>query len=82
MTTAGEQQGPIQIDALGDWRRSDYCGDVRASDIGRELLLMGWVAGRRDHGGIVFIDLRDRTGIVQIVEVSSSSIEPSASVSA
>ena len=67
MTTAGEQQGPIHIDALGDWRRSTYCGDVRAGDIGRELVLMGWVAGRRDHGGIVFIDLRDRTGIVQIV---------------
>jgi aspartyl-tRNA synthetase len=67
MTTAGEHQGPIRIDALGDWRRSDYCGDLRASDIGRELVLTGWVAGRRDHGGIVFIDLRDRSGIVQIV---------------
>jgi aspartyl-tRNA synthetase len=67
MTTSGEQHAPVHIDSLGTWRRSDDCGALRASDIGRELVLMGWVAGRRDHGGIVFIDLRDRTGIVQIV---------------
>ncbi|HEY8517922.1 MAG TPA: aspartate--tRNA ligase [Candidatus Binatia bacterium] len=68
MTTVAEKEhAPIQLDTLGDWRRSVYCGEVRMSDVGRELILMGWVANRRDHGGIVFIDLRDRTGIVQLV---------------
>jgi aspartyl-tRNA synthetase len=54
-------------DALGDWRRTDYCGAPRATDIGREVTVMGWVHARRDHGGVVFVDLRDRTGIVQTV---------------
>ncbi|MGE5227931.1 MAG: aspartate--tRNA ligase [Planctomycetaceae bacterium] len=47
--------------------RSDLCGDLRASDAGREVALCGWVAHRRDHGGVTFIDLRDREGVVQVV---------------
>jgi aspartyl-tRNA synthetase len=43
------------------------CGDLRAGDVGRELELFGWVAHRRDHGGLIFIDLRDRWGSVQVV---------------
>jgi aspartyl-tRNA synthetase len=46
---------------------SRHCGSLRASDEGRELELYGWVARRRDHGGLIFIDLRDRWGAVQVV---------------
>jgi aspartyl-tRNA synthetase len=48
-------------------KRSCYCGEPRKADTGRELLLEGWVDSRRDHGGVIFVDLRDRTGVVQIV---------------
>ncbi len=54
-------------DPLGDWKRSCYCGGPRATEVGRELTLVGWVHSRRDHGGVIFVDLRDRSGVCQIV---------------
>jgi aspartyl-tRNA synthetase len=55
------------LDFLGDLRRTHTCGALRASDSGKKATLMGWVNRRRDLGSIVFIDLRDRTGITQVV---------------
>ena len=55
------------LDALGDWSRSDYAGALRQADAGRDVTVMGWVHGRRDHGGVIFLDVRDRSGLVQVV---------------
>jgi len=55
------------LDFLGDLKRTHMCGTLRASDAGEKAVLMGWVNKRRDHGSLLFIDLRDRTGITQVV---------------
>ena len=55
------------LDFLGDLRRTHMCGALRASDAGKKAVLMGWVNKRRDHGNLLFIDLRDRSGISQVV---------------
>lgn len=52
---------------LGDYVRSNYCGETNEKQIGKELTVMGWAAKRRDFGGLIFVDLRDRTGLLQIV---------------
>jgi aspartyl-tRNA synthetase len=54
------------LDPLGNLKRTHYCGELRGADDGREVVMMGWVHGRRDLGNLIFIDLRDRTGITQI----------------
>ncbi len=51
---------------LGNMKRTDYCGTLTEKDIGREVCVMGWVQKQRDLGSLIFIDLRDRTGIVQL----------------
>ncbi|HWP56320.1 MAG TPA: aspartate--tRNA ligase [Candidatus Acidoferrales bacterium] len=54
-------------DSLGAWKRSLYCGEPRAAAVGQEMILMGWAQRRRDHGGLIFVDLRDRSGMIQAV---------------
>ncbi len=54
-------------DKLGEMRRTHGCNALGKEDIGKEIVLMGWVQRRRDHGGVIFVDLRDRDGLTQIV---------------
>ncbi len=57
----------MTLDFLGKLQRTNMCGDLRATDAGNNVVLMGWVNRRRDHGHLIFLDLRDRSGITQIV---------------
>ena len=60
-------QSSVPLDFLGDLKRTHTCGQLRASDAGSRALLMGWVHRRRDLGGVIFIHLRDRDGVTQVV---------------
>ncbi len=56
----------MKLDRLENTKRTDYCGTLRAADEGKSVVLTGWTQRQRDLGGLIFIDLRDRTGIVQL----------------
>jgi aspartyl-tRNA synthetase len=73
----------MMIDLLGDLKRTSYCGDLDKKDVNHEVTLLGWVQRRRDLGGLIFIELRDRQGIIQVVfnpEVSSGAHEKAQSL--
>ncbi len=57
----------MALDLLGNLQRTHMCGELRLSADGEQVVVMGWVNRRRDHGNLIFLDLRDRAGIVQIV---------------
>jgi aspartyl-tRNA synthetase len=57
----------MEFDHLSGWKRTAYCGDLRIDDVGQEVTLFGWVHKHRDMGNLVFIDLRDRQGVIQVV---------------
>ena len=57
----------MTVSPLGAMRRTHLCGALRATDAGAAVLLLGWVHTIRDHGGVVFLDVRDASGVTQVV---------------
>ena len=67
MTEIGTTGVGVALEGLGDWRRTHTCGQLARGDAGVKATLMGWVHRVRDHGGVLFVDLRDRHGLTQVV---------------
>ena len=73
-----ESKRELQVKPLGWWVRSNYCDELGIENVDQQVCLMGWVQYRRDHGGLIFIDLRDRKGLTQVVftpETSAHALE-------
>ncbi len=63
----GQKGTALKLDLLGDRQRTHYCGELRKSHVGKNVFLAGWVDRRRDLGKLIFLDLRDHTGVTQVV---------------
>jgi len=72
----------VTLDFLGKLQRTHQCGDLRTGNDGQQIILMGWVNRRRDHGNLIFLDVRDRTGITQVVFDKEASPEAHAKAEA
>ena len=57
----------MRYDDMPDWKRTNYCGDLSVANVDQNVILYGWIHKHRDMGNLVFIDLRDRQGVVQVV---------------
>jgi aspartyl-tRNA synthetase len=73
--TKGEQAGKraaIPREKIMHPYRTHYCGQLRAADVGSTVRISGWIHRKRDHGGVLFVDLRDHYGLTQVVGVAGS----------
>jgi len=67
VSEGAERGATVALDGMGGLRRTHACGQVSSAHVGSEVVVAGWVHRRRDHGGVCFVDLRDREGVVQVV---------------